>query len=184
MDGVCCEFGVAGGHASALLANEIVNFSNKKLYLFDSFEGLPEPTKEDELIDDVNNLGNILSYAGKMNNPKRRVKRKLSALKISKTRYKIFKGFVDKSYLEKLNLNENICFTYIDFDFYEPIKVVLEFLVKRTKKGSFIIVDDYDFFSTGAKLAVDNFLEEYSNLFEKYIAPKLIGNFIIIKRVN
>ena len=56
IEGDICEFGVAQGSTSALMANEISN-TNRKIWLFDSFEGLPKPSQEDELIHDIFNLG-------------------------------------------------------------------------------------------------------------------------------
>jgi hypothetical protein len=56
-------------------------------------------------------------------------------------------------------LPQAVSFAYVDFDFYEPIKVALEFLHAVTPKGAIVIVDDYDFFSTGSKIAVDEFLQ-------------------------
>jgi len=63
LEGDVCEFGVAQGATSALIANEIRE-TNKKLWLFDSFEGLPRPTEQDILIDDIFNLGSIEKYQG------------------------------------------------------------------------------------------------------------------------
>ena len=48
----------------------------------------------------------------------------------------------------------------MDFDFYEPIKTALNFLHDATPSGAIIMVDDYDFFSTGVKTAVDEFIKE------------------------
>src|SRR5262249_29138312 len=42
--GDVCEFGVAQGETSALIANEITA-GKKSFHLFDSFEGLPKPTE-------------------------------------------------------------------------------------------------------------------------------------------
>src|ERR1041385_862101 len=48
IEGDICEFGVAQGRTSALLASEIRN-TNKNIWLFDSFAGLPKPTQKDVL---------------------------------------------------------------------------------------------------------------------------------------
>ena len=42
VSGDVCEFGVAQGATSRLLASEIMS-TDRKLWLFDSFEGLPAP---------------------------------------------------------------------------------------------------------------------------------------------
>ena len=66
--GDICEFGVAQGATSALLANEILD-TDRSLWLYDSFEGLPAPTERDVLIDDIFNLGSIDRYQGTMRSP-------------------------------------------------------------------------------------------------------------------
>ena len=45
LEGEVCEMGVAGGCTSRLLADEIIE-SNRELWLFDSFAGLPKPTEK------------------------------------------------------------------------------------------------------------------------------------------
>ncbi len=54
---------------------------------------------------------------------------------------------------------EKVSFAYVDFDFYEPIMIALNFLDKVTTSGAMIIVDDYDYFSTDSKIAVDEFVK-------------------------
>ena len=56
--GDVCELGVAQGATSALLANELLD-SDRALWLYDSFRGLPAPTAQDVLIDDIFSLGDI-----------------------------------------------------------------------------------------------------------------------------
>ena len=63
LEGDVCEFGVAQGRTSALLGQEIIKM-DKKLWLFDSFKGLPKPSAKDELKDDIFNLGSIEKYKG------------------------------------------------------------------------------------------------------------------------
>ena len=59
-----------------------------------------------------------------------------------------------------------VCFAYLDFDFYEPTLAGLRFLDDKLEIGGHILVDDYGFFSSGAKTAVDEFTKENKN---KYI---------------
>src|SRR5690606_12212049 len=63
--GDVCEFGVAQGATSALLANESRG-TTKQLWLYDSFEGLPKPSPQDQLKDDIFNRGSIERYEGEM----------------------------------------------------------------------------------------------------------------------
>jgi hypothetical protein len=184
--GDVCEFGVAQGFTSALISNEII--AGKKIFhLFDSFEGLPKPSKKDELKNDIFSLGKIEEYQGTMACPETMVKSNLEVISFDENRYKIHKGFIEKIIHIDENLPEKVSFAYLDFDFYEPIKIVLDFLDNVTGKGSVIIVDDYDFFSTGVKKAVDEFINKKNadgKIYEIFIPDKLFGYFAVITRVT
>jgi|GEM_PF-1216462 hypothetical protein len=181
LEGDVCEFGIAQGTTSAMLANDIKN-SNKHLWLFDSFEGLSIPTEKDILKNDIFHLGSMDKYAYSMKCSIEEVKERLKEIDIDETRIKIIPGFIEKTVLEeevKKNLN-SVSFAYIDFDLYDPILTALKFLHKRTKKGSVIIVDDYDFFSTGAKTAVDEFVHDNRDYYELCLPNDCAGHFCII----
>jgi len=182
--GDVCEFGVAQGLTSALIANEIVK-SNKVLHLFDSFEGLPKPSNKDELKDDIFSLGKIEAYKGTMACPENMVISNLKDISFDENRYEIHKGFIEELIHYDKNLPKKVSFAYLDFDFYEPIKIVLNFLDTVTEKGSIIMVDDYDFFSTGVKKAVDEFILEknkQAKIYGIFIPDKRFGCFAIIIR--
>jgi len=184
--GDVCEFGVAQGETSALIANEIRETS-RKLHLFDSFEGLPRPTAKDELIDDFFGLGKIEKYEGTMNCDKKMVIQRLQEISFDSKRYVIHEGFIEKTIHQEINLPKNVSFAYIDFDFYEPIFIALNFLHNVTPEGGIFIVDDYDFFSTGVKTAVDEFIHD-KNKIEKYydieIPDKRFGCFAILYKIK
>ena len=144
IDGDVCEFGVAQGETSALIANEIKS-SDKILHVFDSFEGLPKPTEKDQLKDDIYSLGSMEAYAGRMACPDEMVRARLKAISFPQDRLVIHKGFIEQVLREKAKLPKRIGFAYVDFDFYEPIRLCLDFLDQATTAGSMIIVDDYDF---------------------------------------
>jgi len=183
--GDVCEFGVAQGETSALIANEISTFTNKKLHLFDSFEGLPAPTDKDQLKDDIFDLGDIKAYEGHMSNPEELVLDRLKSISFPASRFIIHKGFIEEIINSGHNFPDNVSFAYVDFDFYEPIKIALEFLHKKTSIGSIIIIDDYDWFSTGAKSAVDEFLEinnSKDDIYDLFIPDKRLGYFAILER--
>lgn len=184
--GDVCEFGVAQGETSALMANEILQFNGKNLHLFDSFEGLPRPSAKDQLKDDIFSLGDIEAYTGTMSCPEEMVQSRLKAISFPSSRYFIHKGFIEELITEDQNLPTKVCFAYVDFDFYEPIKIALEFLHDVTQEGSIIIVDDYDFFSTGVKTAVDEFVEEKRKAsgidYECLVPDTRCGHFAVLSR--
>ena len=186
IEGDICEFGVAQGETSTLMANEIRE-SNKILNLFDSFEGLPKPTAMDELKDDIFSLGSMEAYEGTMNYNEKFVVQRLREISFDSKRYVNHKGFIEQLIHEDRRLPGKVSFAYIDFDFYEPILIALNFLHNITPKGGIFIVDDYDFFSTGVKSAVDEFIND-KNIEEKYydieIPDKVFGCFAILYKIK
>lgn len=160
--GDVCEFGVAQGATSAFMANAIKD-TKKNLCLFDSFEGLPAPTKEDELKDDIFNLGSMAAYAGTMKCGIHEVAYRLNKINFQRDRIKIVQGFIDERTINNPHMPTQVSFAFVDFDFYEPIRVTLNYLDTVMPPGGLIVVDDYNFFSTGAKKAVDEFFDKHTN---------------------
>lgn len=183
--GDVCEFGVAQGETSALIANEIAACASKRLHLFDSFAGLPRPTEKDKLKDDIFALGSMEAYTGTMSCPEALVRTRLQALAFPEHRYVIHKGFLEQTLHEDRNLPGEVSFAYVDLDFYEPIKTALQFLDRATSVGSMIVVDDYNFFSTGAKLAVDEFVQarnSASMAYEMVVPHTCYGHCAVLTR--
>ena len=183
IDGDVCEFGVAQGKTSKLIGFFIKN-SNKNLYLFDSFKGLPAPTKKDELKDDIFKLGKIENYEGKMAHLEIKVQNELKEIGFDEKRIVINKGFLNKNSINNMKLPKHVSFAYLDFDFYQPTLDGLKFLEKSLSIDGIIIVDDYDFFSTGAKKATDEWFEYNSNSFQKEIIKTKMSSFIVIKKMK
>lgn len=184
LKGDICEFGIAQGATSALLANEIREI-DKRLWLFDSFEGLSVPTSKDILKDDIFHYGSMEKYAHSMKCSMDEVCKRMKNIGINEDKICIISGFIENTVKQK-NVNEElsqICFAYVDFDLYEPILTALEFINERSEKGCVIIVDDYDFFSTGAKTAVDEFVFKYGANYSLKIPVECAGHFAIIERI-
>lgn len=181
IEGDLCEFGVAQGATSALLAHEIRQ-SDKNIWLFDSFEGLPAPTEKDILKDDIFHLGAMEAYKGTMAYKVDMVKERLRDIEFPIERVKIVPGFIENS-IHSSPLPQKVCFAYVDFDLYKPIVIALHFLHNVLEKHGCMIVDDYDYFSTGAKTAVDEFLEANRGKYEFILPVKNAGHFCILKKL-
>ena len=67
-------------------------------------------------------------------------------------------GFFDQRQMDSVK------FAFVDFDFYQPIKIVLEKLDKVIVNKGIIVVHDYNFFSAGVKTAIDEFLSDNAGL--------------------
>jgi hypothetical protein len=182
LEGEVCEFGVAQGSTSALIANEIRE-TDKDLWLFDSFEGLPKPSDRDILIDDIFNLGSIERYQGTMACGQEQVIDRLKSITFPLERVKVVPGFIEQT-AKFADLPKQVCFAYVDFDFYEPIKIALELLDSRLPVGGIVIVDDYGFFSEGAQSAVDEFVGAREPRYTKEPSPKWASKFCVLRKLS
>lgn len=151
MEGECAEAGVFEGDFAKYI-NEY--FPNKKLYLFDTFEGFSEKDIEYERSKktssargrDYNNTSIELVKA-KMKNVERII---------------IRKGYFPDS---ADGIDEKFCFVNLDMDLYQPTQLGLEWFSDRMVPDGIILVHDY-FGETfqGPKLAVDEFLDKRKDL--------------------
>lgn len=180
VQGDVCEFGVAQGYTSSLLGY-LIRPTEKALWLFDSFEGLPAPTIEDKLKDDIFNLKSMEAYAGTMKHSVESVRGNLSQVGFPENRVHIIDGFIEKT-IATATLPKKVSFAYVDFDFYNPIKTALEFLDSVIVPQGVIVVDDYDFFSEGAKIAVDEFYAQHADKYLMELPIPSAGHFALLKR--
>ena len=179
--GDVCEFGVAGGATSALLASEI-RATTKNLWLFDSFEGLPKPSEKDVLLDDILNLGSMAAYEGRMAFPIKEVRSRLARIGFAEDRARIVPGFIEDT-IGLPDLPDRVCFAYVDFDFYGPIRIALEYLHDHMEIGAHIVVDDYGHFSEGAQTAVDEFVAANPGAYEVVMPHAFAGHFVALRKM-
>lgn len=177
--GDVCEFGVAQGATSALLANEIRD-TDKNLWLYDSFSGLPKPSPKDGLKDDIFNLGSMARYEGEMRCDAEEVQLRLRQISFPEHRMRLRPGLVEETLTEE-NGPSQVCFAYVDFDFYGGITHALNYLHRHLTPGGRIVVDDYDFFSTGAKTAVDEFVFRHQGTYDLILPQSFAGHFCILR---
>jgi hypothetical protein len=118
--------------------------------------------------------------------PEHMVRSRLKAISFPTERYFIHKGyFNEQTARENPRMPTKICFAYVDFDFYEPIKAALHFLHGVTQPGAMVIIDDYGFFSTGAETAVQEFLQEENSkriTYDCMIPDTRFGHFAVLTR--
>jgi O-methyltransferase len=182
LPGDLCECGVGSGATSALLANE-VRGSGRTLWLYDTFAGLPAPTAEDELIDDIDHLGSMEAYTGRMSHSEAEMRARMTEIGIDSCSFRVMRGLFDSTVTDD-RLPERVCFAYVDFDFYAPIKTALEKLSPRLTPGGIIVVDDYGFFSKGAQTAVDEFLAANPDGFRLEVPDYCADHFAILHRTQ
>ena len=118
------------------------------LYIYDSFEGLPEKGEQDESV-----LGASFK-AGELGVTKREVKQRFlkAGLPVPVIKKAWFKDLVES------DLPEKIAFAFLDGDFYESIRDSLKLVVPKMVRGGILVVHDYTNPALpGVSKAVDEF---------------------------
>lgn len=142
------------GHGGSIQSeNQANQTSQKMLWLYDSFEGLPAKTRED------NSAAGDAFQAGELLVTKREVieKFKKMGLKLPKIK-KAFFDDLDIIY----DIPEKISYAFLDGDLYQSIKTSLRLVTDKMSPGGVIIVHDYNNPELpGSARAVDEWLKSH-----------------------
>jgi O-methyltransferase len=161
--GAVVELGVARGGAAALLGKVCLKnaSSNRKMWLFDSFEGLPEPTHFD--IDRATGrTGDHIrplpkgSCLGRIEEVRHLL---VERFDLPQDRITFVKGWFQDTLPVFKNQIGPIALLRLDGDWYESTKVCLEHLYDLVTDGGVVLIDDYHS-CFGCKKAVDEFIAE------------------------
>lgn len=202
MKGCFVECGVWKGGCIAVMAYIAEKHkSNRKIWLFDSFEGLPEPTSIDG--DHAKTFAHDKT-SGKLSpidacvSPIEDVKKLLfSILNLNKENIIFQKGWFQNILPKIRNKIGDIAILRLDADWYESTKACLDNLYDNVVEDGYVIIDDYNFWE-GSKKATDEFLKKRKldvNLikidrsgvyFEKIVNSAVpsqakAGNFLIVE---
>ena len=163
-DGDFVELGCYKGDTSLLLA-ELLKDSDKKLWIYDSFEGLPEKTDKDESVAGEDFKGGEL-YVTKRE-LKERFLRAILPVPVIKKAW--FNELTDD------DLPERIAFAFLDGDFYESIGDSLRLIENKIADGGIIIVHDYNNPALpGVARAVDEWMRGKNLKIAKYESVVII----------
>lgn len=170
--GSVVECGVWAGGCVGLMASVNKRTPNRArvFHLFDSFEGLPQPSVHDtdvlqrfaeeypELEPDQGDGASELVSIGICSAPLERVKELFfDELEIAPEQVRIHQGwFQDTLPAAKAEVGP-IAVLRLDGDWHESTRVCLEQLYDQVVEGGFVIIDDYGCFS-GCTKAVDEFM--------------------------
>ena len=158
---------------------------NKKIYAYDTFEGMTEPEDIDETFDGKSSK-DILNKLYKKNVNRKKniviadcsideVKKNFEMYSNSKNLICI-KGSVEKTLNVKENLPKKISILRLDTDWYSSTKKELEILFPLLEKNGILIIDDYGFWK-GARKAVDEyFLNKNITMFKIDFTGRMIIN--------
>jgi len=167
LEGDFVETGVWRGGLSAIFLRKILRQDNsKKLWLYDTFEGMPEPTAADKkmTIEDKRTATKKFKLVsdGEFSNWCRAsldvVRNTLSCVTPDYADHTIFvKGKVEDTLIDSKNIPDKISVLRLDTDWYISTKAEMEILYPRVVENGYIIIDDY-FHWSGCKKAVDEYL--------------------------
>lgn len=166
IDGDFVECGVWKG-GNALIAAEIFRRYglDKKVYLFDTFMGMTEPSGDDRAIAD--NKPAINKYKTEQrqthNNwcysPIEEVRANFAKRDMLSKSTVFVQGPVEETLLVTSNVPAKISILRLDTDWYESTKIELETLYPKISLGGCLIIDDYGFWS-GSRKATDEYLQQ------------------------
>jgi O-methyltransferase len=149
LDGDIVELGCYKGDTSLMLA-EAIRSTGKKLWIYDSFEGLPQKSMQDESAIGVD------FKAGELFVTKREVKQRF-------LRAGLPVPVIKKAWFNELTSDDlplSICFAFLDGDFYQSIKDSLKLVESKMIKGAALLVHDYKNEALpGVAKAVDEWLK-------------------------
>lgn len=153
IDGSFVECGVMNGGSAGIIASVVKHNKNRHIWLFDSWEGQPEPTEYDVSSGEQAKKGMFLGSEEKV---KELIFGKLG---LNNNRVHLIKGWFNDTVPSQEKKIGKIALLHIDCDWYKSVKFCLEKLYNNIVKDGIIIIDDYGYWE-GCKKAVDEFIEK------------------------
>jgi O-methyltransferase len=133
------ETGVWRGGACALMRGILKarDVTDRKVYVADSFEGLPPPNEEEYPAD----TGSRFHTRGRLSITQETVQKTFEKYDLLDDQVVFVKGWF-KDTLHKIDC-EKLALVRLDGDMYESTIQAIETLYPKLSKGGFLIVDDY-----------------------------------------
>jgi|JI8StandDraft_1071087.scaffolds.fasta_scaffold03834_6 O-methyltransferase len=161
IEGVIVECGVWRGGSSMMMAKTLMNRGDqaREMYLYDTYEGMSEPTAED-----VSLHGSVAEK--KYNSTIKDghsdwcfasledVTKNMQSTGYDMTKVRFVKGKVEDTI--PTTIPEKIAVLRLDTDWYESTKHEMEYLYPRLVPGGVLIIDDYGHWQ-GAKKAIEEY---------------------------
>ncbi len=161
------ECGVWHGGSCMLIAKTLLkhNAIDRNIVLFDTFEGMTQPTDNDVDYKGESAQGILNKYYEKFKSNMTKAELSNVENNMKKTGYpsaRIFyvKGMVEAT-LPDYKVNNKIALLRLDTDWYESTKIEMNYLFPSLEKGGVLIIDDYGHWQ-GARKAIDEYIEEKS----------------------
>jgi O-methyltransferase len=161
--GAFVECGVWKGGSSMAIALSLRRFRREdaELYLFDTFEGMSQPTSQDVRVATGETAQKLLTMQSKDSEVWARaslqeVRQNLETTGYPSSRIHLVQGMVESTI--PITAPDKIALLRLDTDWYESTRHELIHLFPRLSKNGVLIIDDYGHWA-GAKKAVDEYFE-------------------------
>lgn len=163
-DFVECGVWKGGSAMAAALALQSCGDTDRDLWLYDTYEGMSEPTSNDVSYDgasaaqqmqhqDIHDPKSVWCYS-----PLEEVQANLKSTRYPEHRLHFVKGRVEDTLPD--SVPNQIAMLRLDTDWYESTKHELTHLYPRLASGGILIVDDYGYWQ-GSRRAVDEYFAEH-----------------------
>ena len=167
IEGDFVECGVANGGCVMIIAKTLVDMgvTDRKIYLYDTFEGMPKPSAHDYTWGSspekmMQRWFKKTDSEGKTNWVRftlDEVKANMKLTGYPEENLVFVKGMVEETIPG--TIPEKISLLRLDTDFYESTKHKLEHLYPRVSKGGVLLLDDYGTWM-GEKKAADDYFKD------------------------
>ena len=160
IEGDIVECGVwKGGSIMAILkVLKDLNSFARNIYLYDTFEGMSEPTEIDESYKGESATTAYMSNNEFCLSPLHEVQNNVKSINYPTANIHFIKGKVEET-IPNIKIPEKIAVLRLDTDWYESTLHELEYLFPKLVKGGIIIIDDYGHWQ-GCKKAVDEYIDK------------------------
>lgn len=168
------ECGVWRGGSTMLMALTLLelNETKRNIYLYDTFQGMPEPADEDYRVGDRSALAKNQWKKKWCFSPLAEVKKNMALTRYPKNKLIFVKGKVEKTIPK--TIPSKIAILRLDTDWYGSTKHELIHLYPLVSKNGILIVDDYGYWA-GSKKATDEYFTDKSVLIDKIDETGIIG---------
>ena len=155
--GICgsiVECGVWNGGSAGIMAAVAGRNNTRRIWLLDSWEGLPEPGEDDiHCSGSPGEKGMALGFREKTEEVI------FGKLGLDRSRVHLLEGWFNETLPANKTDMGDISLLHLDGDWYESVKLCLNELYDSVVDGGYIFIDDYGEWK-GCKKAVDEFFEE------------------------
>lgn len=162
------ECGVWRGGSAMLIALTLIRLGvfDRKIWLYDTFEGMPPPTKDDKsgggvyaeaILEKEKKGTGVWCYSSL-----KEVQNNLSKIQYPYKNIHFIVGKVEETIPNQMP--NQICLLRLDTDWYESTKHELTHLYPRLNNKGIMIIDDYGAWM-GARKAVDEFVANNPDIF-------------------